>query len=401
MGKNDAIKVYDSIFWVGAQDRETDLFEGLWSLPHGVVYNSYLLTGDASVLIDTVKSQFMDNFLDRVASVLEGRPLDYVIVNHMEPDHAGSLGIIRKLYPGVKFIGNAKTADMLKNFFDIVDDVIIVKDGEAIDLGSRKFVFAFAPMVHWPESMVAYDATDRILFSSDIFGGFGATEGGLYDDEADMSLVTKEMTRYYVNIVGRFAEPALKALAKVRTLDIGMICPAHGPIWRKDPDRVISLYERLSRQETDSGVVVAYGSMYGNTKSIAESMARTLASKGTSRVSVYDIARSDLSVVATDIWNSAGLILASCTYNMELFPPMYRLLRHLESKNMKGRRIGLCGTFCWAGTSLREMAEFVDRTKGGWILVEPKIPIKTCPKCEESELLEQLASNMADAVKRS
>lgn len=398
---NDAVKISDSIFWVGAQDRETDLFEGLWNLPHGVAYNSYLLTGGANILVDTVKGQFMDNFLGRVASVLSGRPLDYVIVNHMEPDHAGSLSIIRKLYPGVKIVGNAKTAEMLKNFFGIEDGVMTVKNGETAELGTRRLMFVFTPMVHWPESMVACDADTGTLFSSDIFGGFGATEGGIFDDEADLELVTREMARYFVNIVGRFAEPALKALAAVKSLDIRMICPSHGPVWRRDPARVIGLYEKWSRQETEDGVVVVYGSMYGNTKAVAERMARALSERGVSRVSIYDMARSDLSEVTADIWRNAGLLLVSCTYNMELFPPVARLLKHLESKNMKGRRVGLCGTYSWAEASLRGMSEFVERSKGNWTLVEPAISIKTSPKGGEFEQIGLLASNMASAVKCS
>ena len=400
MHGNDAIKISDSIFWVGAQDRETDLFEGLWKLPYGVVYNSYLLTGSANILIDTVKGQFMDDFLARIGQVLPNRPLDYVIINHMEPDHSGSLGILRRLHPGVKIVGNAKTAEMLKNFFGICEDVITVKDGEAIELGTRKFTFALTPMVHWPESMVAYEADSGTLFSSDIFGGFGATDGGIFDDETDPELVTGEMMRYFVNIAGRFAEPALKALAKIKTLDIKMICPAHGPVWRRDPARVIDLYRKWSNQETEDGAVVVYGSMYGNTKAIAGRMASALSARGVNRVPVYDISRCDLSAVTTDIWRNAGLLLVSCTYNMELFPPMARLLRHLENKNMKGRHVGLCGTYSWACASLREMSEFVGRSRGNWILIEPEISIKTSPKDDEFEKIELLASNLAAAIKR-
>jgi flavorubredoxin len=400
MRQGDTVKIADSIYWVGAQDRETDLFEGLWRLPHGIAYNAYLLDGEKSVLIDTVKNHFADDFLDRVFAVLEGRPLDYVVVNHMEPDHAGSLSILRRLYPGVTFVGNAKTAEMMKNFFGIEDNVLVVKEGEAIDLGPRRFVFAFTPMVHWPESMVAYDATDKILFSSDIFGGFAETDGGIFDDEADMGLVVPESMRYYVNIVGRFASPALKALSKARGLDIAMLCPAHGPIWRRDPELIISLYEKWSRQETEESVVVVYGSMYGNTKLASETVARALSNEGVKNVRVYDIARSDLSVVATDVWRSSGLLMASCTYNMELFPPMARLIRHIENKNMRGRHVGLIGTYCWAEASLREMAEFVERGKGAWTLVEPKISIKSSPKGDDFGLLESLASNMARAIKK-
>ncbi|MDR3279545.1 MAG: FprA family A-type flavoprotein [Synergistaceae bacterium] len=396
---NGIVSITDSVFWIGENDRETDKFEGLWSLPHGVVYNSYLLRGEKNILIDTVKSPFSGDFMRKISFLLEGRPLDYVIVNHMEPDHSGSLCAIRGFYPDVKIVGNAKTAEMLKNFFRIEDNVVTVGEGTAVDFGSRKFVFALVPMVHWPESMVAYDASDKILFSSDVFGGFGATEGGIFDDQTDMSLVESEMMRYYVNIVGRFSAPALKALAKVRTLDIDMICPAHGPIWRQDPDHVISLYEKWSRQETDGGVVVAYGTMYGNTKVASDAIANALAERGVSRVSVYDMVRSDLSEVATDIWGSAGLILASCTYNMELFPPMARLLRHLENKNMKGRYVGLCGTYSWSEASMRELSAFVDRSNGGWNLVEPKILIKSAPAPADFEHCGLLASNMAEAIK--
>ncbi|MDR1965978.1 MAG: FprA family A-type flavoprotein [Synergistaceae bacterium] len=390
--------ISESIFWIGSNDRETDRFEGLWPLPHGVAYNSYLLLGEKNILIDTVKGSFAGGLSEKISAALAGKPLDYVIVNHMEPDHSGSLNAIRAAYPGVQLIGNAKTAEMLKNFFGIGENVLTVADGESLELGSRRFTFALTPMVHWPESMVAYDATDRILFSSDIFGGFGATEGGIFDDEADMRMAIEEMMRYYVNIVGRFAAPALKALFKVRALDIKTICPAHGLIWRNDPGRVIGLYEKWSRQETESGVVVVYGTMYGNTKSACDAIAGSLAENGAGCVRVYDISRCDLSRVTTDIWRNRGLVLASCTYNMELFPPMAALLRHLENKNMKGRHIGLCGTHSWADASLREMSEFVERSKG-WALVPPKISIKSRPTADDFEQCRLLAANMAEALK--
>jgi flavorubredoxin len=394
------VQVADSVFWIGEQDRETDRFEGLWSLPRGVAYNSYLLKGEKNVLVDTVKCPYAGDFVNKIAAVLGGEALDYVIVNHMEPDHSGSLGILRKIYPGVKLIGNAKTAELLRNFWGICENIVVVKDGESLDLGSRKFVFALAPMVHWPESMASYDATGKILFSNDIFGAFGATEGGIFDDEADMDVTESEMMRYYVNIVGRFSAQASKALAAMSALDIDVICPSHGPVWRSDPKRVIGLYEKWSRQETECGVTVVCGSMYGNTKTAADAISRTLSEKGVRGVRVYDIARSDVSQVIVDIWRKSGLVLAACTYNMELFPPMAGLLRHVENKNMRGRKIGLCGMHSWADASLRGMSEFVERSRGGWSLVEPKILIKSSPKEADIEQCELLASNMASAIQQ-
>lgn len=396
------VPITRSIFWIGANDRETDKFEGLWDLPHGVAYNSYLICDGKTALIDTVKSSFMDDFLQRLELLLDGKPLDYVVVNHMEPDHSGSLALIRRLHPGVKFVGNAKTIEMMKNFYGITEDFVEVKEGDVLDLGHHKLAFCLAPMVHWPESMVTYDTTERILFSNDIFGGFGAIEGGFFDDEVNLERAISEMMRYYVNIVGRFAAPASKALAKVKKVDPcpKAICPSHGPIWRSNPCDVIDLYEKWSRHETDEGVVVLYGSMYGNTKVASDAIARSLSESGVQKVAVYDIARSNMSYITTDVWRYRGLVLSSCTYNMELFPPMAALLRLLENKMMKGRKIGLCGTYSWSSAALKEMREFVDRSKGGWTLVEPEVEIKSYPGPSDIERCIQLGRNMAEAVKK-
>ncbi|MDR1915639.1 MAG: FprA family A-type flavoprotein [Synergistaceae bacterium] len=395
----NVIEVADSIFWIGANDRETDKFEGLLDLPMGVAYNSYLMRGEKNVLIDTVKSSFMDDFLHRLTGLLDSKPLDYVIVNHMEPDHSGSVDVIKRLYPDVKFVGNAKTVEMMKNFYGLEGCTIAVKEGETLDIGDRKLVFAFAPMVHWPESMVSYEPNLKILFSNDIFGGFGALEGGIFDDEVNFDWTVYETMRYYVNIVGRYAKPATKALEKVRKLDISMICPSHGPVWRSDIDKIIGLYEKWSRQETDEGVVVVYGSMYGNTKLASDAIARSLSMSGINPVQIYDVSRSNISFITTDIWRYSGLILSCCTYNMELYPPMAGLLRLLANKNMTGRHIGLCGTYSWAGAALREMSEFVEKSNGGWTLVGPTIEIKSRPTSADIEQCRMLGKNMAEIVK--
>lgn len=393
------VNVTPSVYWIGANDRETDKFEALWDLPHGMAYNSYFIDDERTVLIDTVERSYMDDFIYRLNRLLGDRKLDYVIVNHMEPDHSGSLALIRRLYPGVKFIGNVKTMEMIRNFYGLTDGLVEVKEGEILDTGHHKLAFAFAPMVHWPESMATYDATEKVLFSNDIFGGFGAVEGGIFDDETNFDWAIYEMMRYYVNIVGRFAKPAQKALEKVRALDVKLICPSHGPIWRSSPNYVIELYEKWSRQETEEGVVVVYGSMYGNTKVASDRIARSLSEAGVRKVNVYDVSRSNMSYITTDVWRYAGLVLSCCTYNLELFPPMAALLRLLENKNMTGRALGLCGTYSWASAALKEMAEFANRSKGGWRLLEPSVEIKSYPTDEDMEQCGLLGRKMAEAVK--
>jgi flavorubredoxin len=393
------VKVTDSVFWLGACDRETDKFEGLWDLPHGMAYNAYLVKAEKTALIDTVKSAYMDDFFFRLNRALDGLPLDYAVINHVEPDHSGALELLRRLYPGVKLVGGAKTADMLKNFYGMDGDFVEIKEGDSLDLGGRRLGFVMAPMVHWPESMATYDETNGILFSNDIFGGFGAIEGGIFDDEADLSLVTDEMMRYYVNIVGRFSRQALKVLEKVRGLKVSVICPSHGPVWRSCPERAIGMYERWCGQETEEGVVVVYGSMYGNTKAASDAIARSLSQENITPVRVHDAARSNMSFITTDIWKYRGLVLSCCTYNMEAFPPIAALLRLLENKNMTGRRIGLCGTYSWASAALKEMMAFVERSRGGWKLVDPAIEIKSRPTCGDLELCEQLGKNMAKAIR--
>ncbi|MCF0247637.1 MAG: MBL fold metallo-hydrolase, partial [Synergistes sp.] len=235
---HQAIKVTDSIYWIGGNDRETDLFEGLWELPRGVAYNAYFINDDKCALVDTIKADKLSSYMERLVSIMKpGHTIDYLIVNHMEPDHSGSINIMRRFYPEMKIVGNKKTLEMIKAFYGISDNMVEVKEGDVIDLGHHKLTFAMIPMVHWPESMVTYDTTEKVLFSTDAFGGFCALEGGIFDDELDMDLYEDETLRYFANIVGRYSAPALKAIAKVRTLDVKIICPAHGPIHRTNPKR--------------------------------------------------------------------------------------------------------------------------------------------------------------------
>ena len=393
-----AIPITESISWIGANDRETDLFEGLWTLPRGVSYNSYLICDEKVALVDTVKSSYLTDYLQRLRSVLQDcKPVDYLIVNHMEPDHSGSIAVLRQVYPNLKIVGNKKTLEMIRAFYDIQDNLVEVKDGDVLDLGTHKLVFALIPMVHWPETMVTYDTTEKVLFTCDAFGGFGALEGGVFDDEVDMDFYESEILRYFANIVGRYSSFVQKAIARVRTLDLKVICPSHGPILRSNPWRVVDLYDRWSRQEAEEGCVVVYGSMYGNTKKMTDAIARSLSESGIRRVVVHDVSRANMSFLVRDIWNFRGLVLGSCTYNTELFPPMAHLARTLANKTMKGRVLGLCGSYSWSRGALAELLSFAE--KGDWELVEPNVEVKSCPTEADLEQCTLLGQHLAQAIR--
>lgn len=394
-----AIKVTEGIYWIGGNDRETDLFEGLWSLPNGVAYNAYFIDDDKTALVDTIKSANLSDYIERLTSILgTGKKIDYLIVDHMEPDHSGSIRMLRQIWPDMKIVGNKKTIEMLNAFYRLTDGIVEVKEGDVLDLGRHKLTFAMIPMVHWPESMVCYDITDKLLFSTDAFGGFSALEGGIFDDELNMKHYEAETLRYFSNIVGRYAAPAQKAIAKVRALDVKIICPAHGPIYRTNPKHIIDLYDKWSRNDTDEGVVVVYGSMYGNTKFMTDAIARAISEAGIKNVIVHDASRSNMSFMVRDIWQYRGLVLGSCTYNTELYPPVAALCRTLTNKMMKNRVLGICGSYSWSKGALAELQLFAEKNSG-WELVEPNVEVKSSPTEADIEQCRLLGRNIAEAVK--
>lgn len=394
-----AIAVTDTVYWIGGNDRETDLFEGLWTLPRGVAYNAFLINDEKIAVIDTIKSLCFADYTDRITSIIgESKKLDYLIVNHMEPDHSGSIRMMRQIYPEMKIIGNKKTIELLEAFYGITDGIIEVKEGDVIDLGKHKLTFAMIPMVHWPESMVTYDMTQKILFSTDAFGGFSALEGGIFDDELDMDYFESETLRYFANIVGRYSAPTQKAIAKVRALEVKILCPAHGPIYRSNPAHIIDLYDKWSSHRTNEGIVIVYGSMYGNTKLMTDAIARAAAEEGILDVIIHDASRSNLSFIVRDVWKYTGLIMGSCTYNLSLYPPMAAICRTLANKMMKNRILGICGSYSWSKGALTELQDFAE--KGGeWQLIEPSFEIKSSPKNTDLDLCRQLGKNVARAVK--
>lgn len=360
------IPIEDDLYYIGVNDRTKNLFENLWPLPKGVSYNSYLLVDEKTALFDTVDVCYSDIFFHKLEIALNGKSLDYVIINHMEPDHSGSLGLLRNRFPNVQIVGNKRTAEMVQGFYGISDRVKVIEDGEELSLGNKhKLIFNLTPMVHWPETMMTYDTYHKIIFSGDAFGTFGTLDGGITDAQLHPERYYDEMVRYYSNVVGKFGSPVQKALEKLNTLEIKYICSTHGPIWTLDEQikKVISIYDKLSRYEGDEGVVIAYGSMYGNTEQMAETVAYELAQQGIKEVILHNVSKRSHSYIIRDIFKYKGLIIGSPTYNNKLFPEVEYLISKIEGRDMKHRYFGYFGSFTWAGAAVKRLAQFASDSK--------------------------------------
>ena len=357
------VEISENLFYVGVNDRTKNLFENLWPLPKGVSYNSYVLRDEKTALIDTVDISFTDVFLNKLEVVLDGRPLDYLVINHMEPDHSGALIFLLNKYPNIKIVGNARTADMLKGYYDITNNIEIIKDGDEISLGKNTLQFYLTPMVHWPETMMTYVKESKTVFAGDAFGTFGTLDGGVTDSQLNPDFYWDEMVRYYSNIVGKYGGPVQKALRKFKDVEINTICATHGPVWTEPENvsRVIALYDKLSNYEGDKGLVIAYGSMYGNTEQLAESIASEAAANGVRNIVMHNLSKSNLSYVIQDIYKYKGLIIGSPTYDSKLYPAVQTLVNTLENKNLKNRYFGFFGSHSWAGTSVRILSDFADK----------------------------------------
>ncbi len=393
------IPVTPDVFWIGMNDRETSLFEGLWPLPRGVCYNSYLIRDEKVAVVDTVKHCGPEIYLDKIRRLLaEGdRCIDYLIINHMEPDHSGSIRLLRDIFPGLQIIGNRQTARFLQDFYGITENIRVIKDGDSLDLGRHKLTFHMTPMVHWPETMMTYDTVDKILFSGDAFGGFGALTGGLFDDEVDVDFFEGEILRYFSNIVGKYSPMVQKAIAKLAGLDIGIICPTHGPVWRQSPQTIVQLYDRWSRHESEEGVVLVYASMYGNTEKMMESVAAGLSEEDLSRIRIHNVSQSHVSYILRDAWQFRGLVLGSPTYDLGLYPLMHNLISLLERKQLRKRVLGLFGTFGWSGGGVKTLTAFAE--EGEWDVVTPIVEARCSPSEQDLQQCRLLGQNMVRRIK--
>ena len=384
------------IHYVGVNDRSTHLFEGMWPIPYGVSYNSYLIDDEKVALVDTVELGYFDIFLQHIKAILGEKPIDYLIVNHMEPDHSSSIALIKQYYPEVTIVGNAKTFGMIDGYYGVESKRLVVKEGDTLDLGHHKLAFYMAPMVPWPEVMVTYDATEQVLFSADAFGTYGTVDGGPIDTQINLDKYWDEMVRYYANIVGKYGTPVQKALQKLGALPIQMICSTHGPVWTENIAKVIGIYDRLSRYDADKGVVIVYGSMYGHTEQMAEQLARQLTAKGVKNVVMHNVSKSHPSYILADIFKYNGLIIGSPTYNTQLYPEVEAILSKILMRDIKGRCLGWFGSFSWAGKAVGLLGEFAE--KSHFTLVGEPVEMKQGMLASVEEQCEALAEAMAKAI---
>lgn len=360
-------QITDKVFYVGVNDRNKNLFEGLWPLPNGVSYNSYLITDDKVCLVDTVEVDFFMAYIKNIQEVLGDRRIDYLVINHMEPDHSGAIELIRKYYPDVQIVGNKKTFEMMQGFYGIDSNRMEVKNGDTISLGNHTMKFVMTPMVHWPETMMTVlENTDnggengRILFSGDAFGCFGALNGGIIDSQINCEEFWLEMVRYYSNIVGKYGTPVQNALKKLAGVNLDYICSTHGPVWHDNIERVVSMYDRMSRYETEEGLVICYGTMYGNTERAAEVIARAASEAGIKNIVMYNVSKTHHSYIIRDVFRYRGLIVGAPTYNTGLYHEMNVLLDELSNRDIKNHCLGWFGSYAWASKAITRIQEWND-----------------------------------------
>ena len=389
--------VTDHVIWVGANDRRLNLFENLFPIPRGVSYNAYLIKDEKNALMDTVDASASEQFIENVAYALNGGKLDYLVVQHMEPDHCANIQRILELYPETKVVGNVKTMQMISQFFDadLEGRQVVVKEGDTLELGNHTLHFVMAPMVHWPEVMVSYEDSEKILFSADAFGTFGALNGNLFNDEVDFEKDwIDDARRYFTNIVGKYGMQVQALLKKAAGLDIQMICPLHGPILKENLGYYIGKYLTWSSYEPEEkGVVIACASIHGNTMIAAKKLAEILKAKGEKNVVLYDLARDDMPSAIADAYRYDRLVVAAASYDGGIFPCMETFLRKLKAKNFQKRTVGYIQNGTWAPCTAKQMQAIMGELKN-ITNAEPVVTIKSAMKEADIAQLEALADTL-------
>ncbi len=390
-------KINDDLVYIGGSDRRVSRFENLFPIPRGVSYNSYLLLDEKTVLFDTADESVGRLFFENLEYSLDGRALDYLVIHHMEPDHCSLLGDVMRRHPSVKLVCTAGALKMVSQFFgqDASGQTLKVSEGDKLSTGRHTLHFAMAPMVHWPEVMVTYDELSRILFSADAFGTFGALAGNLFDDELEFDKTwMDDARRYYTNIVGKYGIQVQNLLKKASALDISMVCPLHGPVWRRDFGVLLEKYQKWSAYEPeDKSVMIAYATMYGNTGNAATVLAGLLAEKGVKNIAMYDVSETDISELVAESFRCSHLVLAAPTYNGGLHPKMEALLSDLKALNLKNRTVAILENGTWASAAAKEMKARLESMKGMTVL-ENTVTLKS--SLADSQLTEIDA--MAEAI---
>ncbi|AWI04831.1 FprA family A-type flavoprotein [Clostridium drakei] len=394
-------KITEDLYWVGGNDHRLALFENVHPIPRGVSYNSYVLLDEKTVLFDTADWSICRQFIENIKGVLGNRTLDYMVINHMEPDHAACIEEIVLRYPDVKIICTEKAFMFMHQFdFDIDDNVIQVKEGDTMSFGKHNVVFVSAPMVHWPEAMVTYDTTNGVLFSADAFGSFGALDGKLFNDEMNFDRDwIDDARRYYTNIVGKYGPQVQALLKKASSIEIKTICPLHGPVWRNDLGYFLGKYDKWSRYEPEEkGVMIVYGTMYGNTEAAATDLATRLVEKGMTNVVMYDVSKTHVSYLISETFKYSHVVLASVTYNLKIYPPMLNYIMDMKALNLQKRTFALIENGTWAPQSAKLMHELLDEMKDMTIL-DGEMTVNSALKEKDVDSMDGLADSIIESMK--
>ncbi|MEJ2306057.1 MAG: FprA family A-type flavoprotein [candidate division WOR-3 bacterium] len=396
------VEIKSDIYWIGVDDRTTDLFEGLWPITkEGISYNSYFIRDEKNAIIDLAKSIKGDELFENIGDLTDLTEIDYIVINHMEPDHSGIIRTFRKISPETVILGSKRTKDMLEDFYGIKNKVEVVNDGDEISLGEKTLRFFSTPMVHWPETIMTYEVSNKILFSCDAFGSYGSLGGSLFDDECEnLNFYKQEAVRYYVNIIAKFSKMVLKALDKLQNVPVKVIAPSHGRIWKANPKEILNIYENLANladKEGEPGVTLIYGSMYGNTENMMNAVAQGISRSGIS-LKIFDVSHTHVSYILPSLWMKNGVMIGAPTYEAGLFPTMGDVLRMAELKRITNKKFAMFGSYGWSGGALKEIKNIVGSVK--WDLTD-SFEFKGGPTKEELKKGEEFGRKFGELIKNS